>query len=161
MRLSLHCRIALVCGVAAIVGIAVWGEGAWARDSRLAPEGRGLLPKPAKMPSTLGGVPPAYPFRPDPSGGFSRTIFATDEDADFKVVIRDFSFPPDGRSHTITFPSAAIVHRLSGFGVVSVSNQQLVLTPRARTAVPASAPIKVTNSGNESVVIRALIVEAK
>jgi quercetin dioxygenase-like cupin family protein len=106
-------------------------------------------------------VPPAHPFQPDPPGGFSRTIFATDEDADFKAVIRDFSFPPDGRPHTIAFPSAAVVHRLSGFGAVSVSNQQLLLTPRARIAVPAGAPIKVTNSGDEPVVIRALIVEAK
>jgi|SRR4029453_14464972 hypothetical protein len=154
MRLSRRSHFAFVISIAAIVCGATGGSG--------------LLPKPAKMPSTFGGVPPAHPFRPDPSGGCSRTIFATDEDADFKAVIRDFSFPLDGRPHSIAFPSAAVVHRLSGFGAVSVSNQQLLVTPRARIAVPTGAPIKptgapikVTNSGDEPVVIRALIVEAK
>jgi hypothetical protein len=116
-------------------------------------------PKPAK--STLGGVPPAYPFRPEPSGGFSRTIFATDEDADFKVVIRDFSFPPDGRSHTITFPSAAFIQRLSGAGGIKFAGQPTTFTAKAGAAVRASVPIEVTNYDTEPVVVRALIVEAK
>jgi hypothetical protein len=49
------------------------------------------------MPAALGGTPPLHP-----SGGFSRTIFETVEDPDFKLIIRDFSFPPDRQTHAVT-----------------------------------------------------------
>lgn len=134
---------------------------AWAQEPQLAPEGRGLLPKPAEIPVMLGGSPPSRPFEPDPSGGLSRTIFETDEDPNFKLVIRDFSFPPDQKPHTITLPSAAFLHLLSGAGEIRIAKQRLALTPVARTAVAAGTPIEVVNSGEQLVVVRALIVEAK
>ncbi len=132
-----------------------------AQEPQLAPEGRGLLPKPAELPATLGGTPPPHPFMPDPSGGFSRTIFETDENPDFRIMIRDFSFPPDKQPHTVTFPSAAFAHLLSGTGEISIAKKRLELAPGARTTVPAGAPIEVVNSGEHAVVVRALIVEAK
>jgi hypothetical protein len=58
--------------------------------------------------------PTANQFRPDPSGGFSRTVFETDESPDFKITIRDFSFPPDKQTHAVTLPAAAFIHLLSG-----------------------------------------------
>jgi hypothetical protein len=61
-----------------------------------------LLPAPTEMPAALGGTPPPHPFVSDPSGGFSRTIFETVEDPDFKLIIRDFSFPPDRQTHAVT-----------------------------------------------------------
>jgi hypothetical protein len=44
---------------------------------------------------------------------------------------------------------------------MSIAKQRLALTPAVRTAVPAGAPIDVVNSGEQHVVVRALIVEAK
>jgi quercetin dioxygenase-like cupin family protein len=120
-----------------------------------------LLSPPAEMPATLGGAPPPHPFEPDPSGGFSRTIFETDEDPNFKLIIRDFSFPPDRQTHTVTLPSAAFLHILGGQGEISIAKQRLALTAGARTAVPAGAPLDVVNKGEHAVVVRALIVEAK
>ena len=134
---------------------------AWAQEPQLAREGRGLLPKPAERPATFGGVAPAHPFEPDPSGGFSRVIFETDEDPNFKLIIRDFSFPPDRQPHRITLPSAAFVHFLGEPGEISISKQRWASTPAARKAVPAGAPIDVVNNGEYPVVVRALIVEAK
>ncbi|MCI0467224.1 MAG: hypothetical protein L0Y57_09515 [Beijerinckiaceae bacterium] len=113
------------------------------------------------MPPVLAGAPAPHPFKADSSGAFSRTILVAEESPDFRLSIRDFSFPPDRRTHTIVLPAAAFIHRLSGTGVINISNQRLVLTPRARTAVPPRAPIKVKNSGDQPVVLRALIVEAK
>jgi hypothetical protein len=118
-----------------------------------------LLPKPTE--ATLAGPTPPHPFAPDPSGGFSRIIFETDEDPNFKLVIRDFSFPPDRQIHTVTLPTGAFLHFLGEPGEISVANQRLALTAGARTAVPAGAPIEVTNNGEHHVVVRALIVEAK
>lgn len=153
---------ALVSGVAAIiVGIVAGGGVAWAQEPQLAREGRGLLPPPAEMPATLGGTPPPHPFVADPSGGFSRTIFETVENPDFKITIRDFAFPPDRQAHTVTLPSGAFVHLLRGEGEISIAKTRLVLTSVARTAVPAGAPIEVVNNGEYPVVVRALIVEAK
>jgi hypothetical protein len=133
---------------------------AWAREPQLAPEGHGLLPKPAERPAALGGIPP-HPFEPDPSGGFSRTVFETDEDPNFKLIIREFSFPPDGKPHPVTLPSAAVLHLLGGPGEISIAKQRLALTSVVRTVVPAGAPIEVVNSGEQHVVVRALIVGVK
>jgi len=144
------------------IGIVTTGLGqACAQEPPRAAEGRGLLPKPAAMPTTLEGTPPPHPFLPDPSGGFSRTIFETDEDPNFKIVIRDFSFPPDRQPHTITIPSAAFMHFLTEPGEVRIARQPLPLHTGVRTAVPAGAPIEVINNGEQHVVMRALIVEAK
>jgi quercetin dioxygenase-like cupin family protein len=153
--------LVLVWGVAAIAGMVASVGIAWAQEPKLAPEGRGLLPKPVEMPAALGGIPPPHPFEPDPSGGFSRTIFETDEDPNFKLIIRDFSFPPDRQTHTVTLPTGAFLHILGGQGEISIAKQRLPLTAGARTAVPAGAPIDVVNNGEQPVVVRALIVEAK
>jgi hypothetical protein len=147
---------ALATSLAATASIA-----AFAQEPQLAPEGRGLLPKAADIPATLKGTPPPYAFKPDPSGGFSRTVFETDGDPNFKLVIRDFSFPPDRRPHTVTLPSTAFLHLLSGPGEIGIAKQRLSLTPAARTVVPAGAPIEVLNSGEQHVVVRALILEVK
>jgi hypothetical protein len=125
-----------------------------------APEGRGLLPRQAI--TTLQGPTPANVFTPDASCGcLSRTVFATDQDRNFKLTIRDFSFPPDRQPHTLTLLSGAFVHLLSGEGEVSIAMQRTALTRLARTAVSAGTRIEVVNSGKYPVVIRALIVEAK
>jgi quercetin dioxygenase-like cupin family protein len=148
------------CAVAASLA-ATASIAAFAQEPQIAPEGRGLLPKPAEMPATLGGTPPRHPFMPDPSGGFSRTIFETDEDPNFKIVIRDFSFPPDKQTHTVTLPSAAFAHLLSGPGEISVAKKRLELAHGERMAVPAGAPIEVVNNGEVALVVRSLTVEAK
>jgi quercetin dioxygenase-like cupin family protein len=134
---------------------------AFAQYPQLAPEGRGLLHKPAEVPATLGGAPPPHPFLLDPSGGFSRTIFETDENPNFELVIQDFSFPPGRLPHTLTLPSGAFLHLLSGEGEVSIANQRVVLSARSRTAVPPGASIAVVNNGDYPVLVRALIVKAK
>jgi hypothetical protein len=147
--------IVMTASLAAIASIA-----AFAQEPQLAPKGRGLLPKPTELPQTLGGLRPPHLFKPDPSGVFSRTIFETDEDPNFKLIIRDFSFPPDKQPRAINLPSAAFIQLLSGPDEVSIAKQRMALGA-ARTAVPASEPIEVTNSGEQPVVVRALILEAK
>jgi hypothetical protein len=143
---------------AGVVGVALTAT--FAQEPKLAPEGRGLLPRPP--PATREGPTGAHPFFIDPSGGLSRTIFETDEDPNFRLIIRDFSFLPDKQPHTVTLSSAAFLHVLSGGGEVSVAKQRTELTRLARTPpVPAGAPIEVVNSGEYPLVLRALIVEAK
>src|SRR5262249_8765437 len=131
--------------------VALLSISAFAQQPQLAPEGRGLLPKPVEMPARLEGMRPPHAFEPDPSGGFSRIVFSTDEHPDFKLVIRDFSFPPDRKAHTITLPSSGVLHLLSGSGEVSIAKQPLTPAPAARAAVPFGAPIDVVNSGEQPV----------
>jgi hypothetical protein len=143
---------------AGVVGVA--STATFAQEPMLAPEGRGLLPRPPA--ATREGPTEAYTFFVDPSGSLSRTIFETDDDPNFRLIIRDFSFPPDRQPHIITLPSAAFLHVLSGEGELSVANQRTELSRLVRTPpVPAGAPIEVVNSGEYPVILRALIVEAK
>jgi hypothetical protein len=131
----------------------------FAQEQKLAPEGRGLLPRP---PAATPEAPGAQRFSVGPGGVLSRTIFETDEDPNFRFVFRDFSVPVDKQPHTLTLPSAAFLHVLSGKGEISVAKQRVELTPLARTPpLPAGAPVEVTNSGDEPMVLRGLIVEAK
>src|SRR5262245_4888188 len=158
MRLSRVRYVSLVLNAAAMVGIAAGASVAWPRDQQLAPEGRGLLPAPTAAP---GGIPLSHLFVSDPSGVFSRTLFETDDNPNFKLVIRDFSIPPDRQTHTVTLPSGAFLHLLDEPSEISIAKQRLALRAGARTAVPAGAPIDVVNNGERAVVVRVLIVEAK
>jgi hypothetical protein len=144
--------------IAAVVA-AVASSAAFAQQQTLAPEGRGLLPRP---PAATPEAPVAHRFSVGPSGVLSRTVFETDEDPNFKLTFRDFSFPPDKQRHALTLPSAAVLHLLSGKAEISVAKQRMGLSNLARTPpVPAGAPIEIVTSGEYPVVVRALIVEAK
>jgi hypothetical protein len=150
----MHRLLVIAAGVAAVASSA-----AFAQEPKLAPEGRGLLPRP---PAATPEAPDAHRFSVGPSGVLSRTVFETDEDPNFRLIIRDFSFPPDKQPHTIALPSAAVLHLLSGKAEISVAKQRMGLTNLARTPpVPAGAPIEVVNSGESPVILRGLIVEAK
>jgi len=146
--------IVITAGVAG-----VFSSVAFAQQRELAPEGRGLLPRP---PAATPEAPDAHRFAVGPSGVLSRTVFETDEDPNFRLIFQDFSFPPDKQPHALTLPSAAVLHLLSGKAENSVAKQRMGLTNLARTPpVPAGAPIEVVTSGEYPVVVRALIVEAK
>lgn len=141
-------------------GVAVVASSAtFAQEPKLAPEGRGLLPRP---PAATREAPTEKRFSVGPSGVLSRTIFETDEDPNFKLIFRDFSFPPDKQARSIALPSAAFLHVLSGKGELTVAKEKVELTPLARMPpAPARAPIDVVNSGDYPMVLRALTVEAK
>ena len=101
------CVIAVIAAGIACLALAT----AFAQEPKLALEGRGLLPRPPA--ATPEGPTPTHSFWRDPSGGLSRIIFETDENPDFRLIIRDFSFPPDKQPHTIALPFAAFFHVLS------------------------------------------------
>jgi quercetin dioxygenase-like cupin family protein len=147
--------------MAMAMAAAVWTGSALAQGQAPAREGRGLLAPSAELRAEGGGVPPAHVFEPDASGAFSRTIFSTDDDPDFNIRIREYSFPPDRQTHTVTLPSAAFIHLLSGSGRISVGKKPLDVSAAARSAVPAGVPIDVATDGDDPLVVRALIVEAK
>jgi hypothetical protein len=132
---------------------------AFAQEPKLAAEGRGLLPRPPA--ATPEGPRAAHPFYVDPSGALSRTIFETDEDPNFRLIIRDFIFLPNKHPDTVTLPSGAFLHILSGKGEVSIGKKPMALTLPARTPVSPGAPIEVGNSDEYPVEVQALIVEAK
>lgn len=149
----------LISGAVAIFLIAASFDAAWGQTSQLAPEGRGVLPPPPA--ATPEGPASPGQFAPDPSGGLSRTVFETKLSPDFNIIIRDFSFPPDRQAHTLTLPSAAFVHVLSGEGDVNIAKRSTALSRLARTPVERNAPIEVVNNGEYPLIVRALIVEAK
>lgn len=147
--------LAIVAGIAFVASSATF-----AQERALAPEGRGLLPRP---PATIPEAPTdALQFSADPLGGLSRTVFETDDDPNFRLIIRDFSFPPDNQPHTVPVPSAIFLRVLSGKGEIRVAKQRVELTPLGRTpAIPNGAPVEVVNSGDYPMVLTGLIVEAK
>jgi len=124
------------------------------------------VPNTGNVPSsdTSSAINPALSknmFAWDPSGVAWRTVFESDDDPDFKIIIIDVSFPPDQQPHSISLQSGAFVHLLDGGGEVTVAKQPTTLNRFDRTAVPLGAPIEVVNRSNYPVTIRALLVEAK
>ena len=132
-----------------------------AQESQFNPKAQGVLPPAAETPPAVGGMWPTNRFIRDPSGWLSRTVFETDEHPNFKLVIRDFSFPPDRQSHIIILPSGAFLHTGGGEVEVGVAKQRFKLSNVTRTAVPAGAPIQIVNNGERAVIVRALVVEPK
>ena len=116
----------IAAGVAAVASSATL-----AQQQELAPEGRGLLPDRRRATREAAE---ANRFSVGPSGVLSRTIFETDEDPNFTLIIRDFSFLPDKKPHTLALPSAAFLHVLSGTAEFSVAKQRIELTPSGETA---------------------------
>lgn len=147
----------LLASAASVVAMA--SVAAVAQQPELAP-GRGLLPKPYQTPARTAGTS-TRSFTRDPSGALSRIVFATSEDPNFNILIRDFIFPPDREPHAIAFPSAAFLHFFGEPSEVKISGRPLALHAGDRAAVAAGNQIEVTNSGERSFVVRALIVEAK
>src|SRR6516165_1411937 len=134
-------RWLIVIAAAGVMGVASTATSA--QEAKLAPEGRGLLPAPS---AAVREAPTEARFTLDPSGGLSRTIFETDEDPNFRLIIRDFSFPPDKQPHAVSLPSAAFLHVLAGKAEISVAKRRMELTTLARMpAAPAGAPIEVVN----------------
>jgi hypothetical protein len=148
---------AILASAASLVAMA--SVAVFAQQPELTP-GRGLLPKPYQTPPRPAATS-SHSFTRDPSGAFSRTVFTTTEDPNFNILIRDFSFPPDHQPHTINFPTAAFLHFFGEPSEVKISGQPLTLHAGDRTAVAANNQLEVTNSGERSFVVRALIVEAK
>jgi hypothetical protein len=111
-------KLLVIAGGVAAVASSV----AFAQQRTLAPEGRGLLPRP---PVATREATDAHRFSVGPSGVLSRTVFETDEDPNFKLIFQDFSFPPDKQPRTVTLPSAVFLHVLSGKGEISVAKQRV------------------------------------
>lgn len=150
-------RRLLFCGLAALMSIAASAQD----QEQLAAEGGGPLPEPTNLPATLGGTPPPNPFVQEASGVFSRVVFETDEDPNFTITIRDYSFPPDGQPHNVTLPAAALLQLRGQLPEIGLAGQQVKLTAGARTVLPAGAGLTVTNTGEQAAVVRAVILEAK
>ena len=142
-------------------GVAVVASSAtFAQEPKLAPEGRGLLPRP---PAATREAPTEKRFSVGPSGVLSRTIFETDEDPNFKLIFRDFSFPPDKQARTIDPTVCSLPpcsqrkgrdQRRKAEGGTDSAGENAAQCPPAR-------PSKSSNSGDYPMVLRALIVEAK
>jgi len=131
-----------------------------ADDPQLAPEGIGLLPPP-QAPGTLLTSNVAHPFLPDPSGGFSRVVFQTDAAPDFRIVIRDYSFPAGAAPRTMTLPAGSLLHVLHGAGHVVVGTTTLALATAPRAVAAAGTAVQITSTGAHPLVLRVVSLEQK
>jgi hypothetical protein len=137
------------------------GTPAFGQDTELAAQGQGLLPGPAQTPGALDGALPVHPFELDPSGILSRILFESDEDPNFRVVIRDVSVLPGQQLQTRNLNATALVQPRGGTAEVTVANQKAESAGATRLMAPAGAPIAIINRGPSESVIRIYSFEAK
>lgn len=137
------------------------GIPAWGQDAELAAQGQGPLPGPAQTPATLAGAPPAHPFELDASGTLSRTLFESNEDPNFKVVIRDVSVLPGQQVQTLNLNATALVEPRGGAAEVTIANQKTEPAAAARLMAPAGTPIGIVNRGTGDSIVRIYSFEAK
>jgi hypothetical protein len=151
--------IAVAAAVVSAANLSITASsGVLAQEPTLAPEGRGLLP----IPTVTTPEEPASPylFKADPSGGLSRTVFETADDPNFRILIRDYSFPPDHQVRTLILSDSAFVHLARRSGEIRVGKRPLE-TRSERFAVSADTPIEVVNNGEYPLVLRVIILKAK
>jgi len=145
---------------AAVLAMGI-GSPTWGQDAELAAQGQGPLPGPAQTPATLEGAPPAHPFELDASGTLSRILFESNEDPNFKVVIRDVSVLPGQQVQMLNLNATALVQLRGGAAEVTIANQKGEPTGGARLMAPAGTPIGVINRSASDSVIRIYSFEAK
>jgi quercetin dioxygenase-like cupin family protein len=136
--------LTLITGFAAAMSIAAFAQG----------------PQPAPGTQAPAASEPRGFIR-DPSGWLSRIVFESDDNPDFKITIREFSFPPQPQAHTVNLPSFALARVVSGQAEVGTDKLKSLLSAGARTALPAGAPLVVVNNGNAPVIMRSLMLEPK
>lgn len=153
-------RLALI-PVTVVALLALLGATVFAQGTELAPRGVGLIPPPAETAAPLAGAPPAHPFIRNPSGEFSRIIFATDEGPNFNIVIRDYFFPPNPQTYNVMLLYGGLLRLLSGHADVRINNEPMPAKTSTRAVVPIAAALSVTNYGEIPVVLSVLTLEAK
>jgi hypothetical protein len=131
------------------------------QEATLAATGQGLLPEPPQAPATLEGAPPAHPFEPDAAGTLSRTLFSSDEDPNFKIVVRDISIPPDQQTHTLNLPTAALVQLRGAGAEIRIRQQRIEPVGAPRMTATAPTAMDVVNTGQANTVIRTYGIEVK
>lgn len=129
------------------------------QNRELAVEGRGLLPVPVIEPGILSTTPLANSFKFDSSGELSRMVYQTNEDPHFNVVVRDFSIPPDGKNHRLTFTVTSMLQIHGDLAKISVDSQEIALPDTQNIAVTPGATVDVVNSGKREAVISVIAVE--
>jgi hypothetical protein len=128
-------------------------------EPRMAPVARGLLPESSFANAPVASAP-AWAFAPDPAGGYSRVVFETDEDPDFKIIIRDYAFPPGQGQQALRLPAGAMLHFVSGRPGVAIADAPLS-EAASRAFVPPGAKVEVTTQDQRPAAVRALTLEAK
>jgi hypothetical protein len=121
-------------------------------------EGRGVLQPPATAPTTLATTRGSRPFARQPSGSFIRTVFSSDSDPNIRLTVQDISVPPQQPVHPITLAGTALLENLTGGGTITLAGAP-VAKAQERVLVPAGIPVSVGNSGDQSVLIRAYLLD--
>lgn len=121
---------------------------------RRAAEGHGILPKPENIPNNFEGRSPKLAFVAQTSGLYSRTVFETDEDKDFKIKISEFNVPPKGGPMSLTLSSGAVIQMRSGQGRLVVNERSAELIQDSAINLPATPSVQLINTGDRELILR-------
>lgn len=155
-RQSMRIRFLSVCVLVGLAANACKGP-----VKQRALEGRGVLSPPATVPERLSETASQDAFVANTSGLYSRTVFATTQDPDFNIAIRDFSVPPKTGPLTLRLESPAALEKRSGQGIIKVANESSQIRQDSIISVPMGASIELENPNEQELIVRIYSVEAK
>lgn len=125
------------------------------------PRGIGVIPLPPPEQLKLSDQQPQNPFAQVAPGVATRTLFATEEGAPYRLEIQDVILAPGQPAATVPIAGAAIVEVVSGLGEASVGNQRRELKANSSFAVTEGETLSLRNSGDQHLELRLLVAKAR
>ncbi len=125
------------------------------------PKGVGIIPTPPPEQLKFSNYQPQTPFTQVAPGVAVRTLFATEENAPYRLEIQDVILAPGQPAATLPLAGAAIVEVVSGTGEANAGNQRQELKARSAFAVTEGEPLSLRNNGDQHLELRLLVIKAR
>lgn len=126
-----------------------------------APEGRGVLPPVARPSSPMPAAAPRFFFRAESTDLSSRVLFQTDETADFRATVNEYSLSPNKHALLATSKSDRVLEMWTDHGELKLGGRPQEWKQGQMMMVPAGASIELTNPTNRELVVRLYVAEAR
>jgi hypothetical protein len=132
---------------------------AWGQDRE---RGSGELPSPSQDAPVFAGQPVAHPFEPlQGQPAATRVLFEGPGPDNTQIVIRELLIGPKGHVHLDALRGPALIEAQSGNGRLRAGERLGELQIATATSVATGMPIELSNDGDDTLVIRLSVVEAR
>jgi hypothetical protein len=124
--------------------------------------GTGELPPPRPNAPVFAGQPIAHPFQSvagEPAA--TRVLFQGPGPNNTQVTIRELLIGPKGQVHLNALPGPALIDTRSGTGSLRAGDRSGPLQIATATSVAPGVPIELRNDGEDALVLRLYVVEAR
>src|SRR5579862_4807309 len=150
-----HSRlIPVVISISLVLGVLYLGLRYKSSADKLAREGRGLLPQPITRANSSFFLSSKNSLKQESANLYSRLLFETSDDPNFRIRIKDLSIPPRMTSADLKMPADTIVEIITGLGKLTIENKEHNWKQGTIILVHKDVPMTLVNDGDREMIVR-------